>query len=436
MEDRATTVFITMLIYFVRLMRKSIFLIFFINFFLYVNLSAAENKIITCEDNSGNIIYTDRVQTQCKQSKSITQPKISTLHNVVSVKPYKGKFSDQSIVRKNIVQIQGKANRLLKKTLSRLGMVETIGKIDIYFTADFKINEKEFNVITYTSNKNNKRRQIILFNVRHLMFDSYDIEKKLIHELTHAVMRDAMRENYRLLPRWFREGIAVWSASQIESKKKYLVSGSVFIDKKPLLLINGLEGKHTLDDYLEDGLFFEYIESQYGHAAVKSVVQLVIEGVSYQQALESVLKNDWEKITEAASLYAKEEVSNFTNRANFLEYHQIKNASTQLNPAKVKKNYQDFIKRNKDSVFVPNAMYQLGKVNIKLKQYSEAGKQFEAIVANHSRYTSLFSNSLYHRGAVFMKEEKRNQAKQQFDQLLTIFPETNYKKLIQGWLKQ
>ena len=112
-------------------------------------------------------------------------------------------------------------------------------------------------------------------------------ETTVCHELVHAYFRKWMSEsNYASMPKWAREGSAVYLSNQIEEKEKaFLFRDSMSIDHL-LDLFNGLEGAHSFLDYLEDALAFEYLDTLSSGTVVKVLAQ-VMNGKSIYDAISS-----------------------------------------------------------------------------------------------------------------------------------------------------
>ena len=192
-----------------------------------------------------------------------------------------------------------------------------------------------------------------------------------------------------------------------------------------------------MDDYYEDGLFFEYLEREFGEKGIQNLVQLIIEGSDYQSALSSLFEMDWSELQKRAYQYSSNRLNEFLKQSHYIHYKKIKKNLKEPNTdwAKNKISFENFIEQYPNSVLVSNAMYQLGRSNIKLKNYTQARKQFTELLVTHSHNLSLFKNSLYHKGVVLMKEGEKKQANEQFNQLLAIDPNSGLKKHIIKWIK-
>ncbi len=114
-------------------------------------------------------------------------------------------------------------------------------------------------------------------------------ESTLRHEMVHAVMRlDLGNEKYGKLPKWLREGIAVFIAGQMPEKFSHgMMQPSVA--KDPETLLDGLEdADHDLTDYWEDAMAIVTLSSLPMRGPLWKVIDHVRDGKDYKLAIEIV----------------------------------------------------------------------------------------------------------------------------------------------------
>ena len=137
------------------------------------------------------------------------------------------------------------------------------------------------------------------------------------HELTHAVMEEAMSWRVKWLPPWLLEGIAVWVAEQVDDKMAVYLEWMGSEGQDPMLLINGLESQpHNPEDYVEDGLFFKYIEDAFGIATVQRVIYRIIWREPYRHVFEDELHMNWEVLQQQARAHALEAINLLISKQN------------------------------------------------------------------------------------------------------------------------
>jgi hypothetical protein len=154
------------------------------------------------------------------------------------------------------------------------------------------------------------RYQLITVFAGPILLGVADLDKTLLHESAHALMRSKMPLSYWRLPDWLRESIALWTTGQLEEKAVALILSKLSNGEDPFLLLNGLESKsHGLEDYFEDALFFEYINLAYGKEKLQSIIKSITEGVRYKQAFEQALNIEWRVLLDRFESFALADLS-------------------------------------------------------------------------------------------------------------------------------
>jgi outer membrane protein assembly factor BamD (BamD/ComL family) len=129
--------------------------------------------------------------------------------------------------------------------------------------------------------------QALVVRTERLLTRQYDVQTTLTHELTHVWHRHALGEPYYGVPKWAREGLALWVAKQGPERLRALYNlratdPSATDAVEPF--VNGLAGKHTLDDYGEDWLAFAWVESTKGESAVRALGRSLLESADVEGA--------------------------------------------------------------------------------------------------------------------------------------------------------
>lgn len=146
----------------------------------------------------------------------------------------------------------------------------------------------------------------IEFNIQSSISGYRNLTPMVCHELVHAYFRRFLtRLQYAALPRWAREGSAVYLANQIGER----ISIALVRDfDNPTRSIDGLSGTHDFDDYLEDGLAFAWMDSQKTDGAVV-VLNRVLQGRSIAEAIQDELNISEDRFYTLAHDYAVAQVT-------------------------------------------------------------------------------------------------------------------------------
>jgi hypothetical protein len=138
--------------------------------------------------------------------------------------------------------------------------------------------------------------------------ENFNFDKVFAHELTHAMLNDALGgAAAHVIPVWFHEGLAVYTAGQGEQMlKSYVYANSGFASER---ILNGLDGPHGALDYAEDYLAFGYIERQYGTTGVHAFIQETLRRKGdVVGALDYALHETWADFERNVHAYGEEEI--------------------------------------------------------------------------------------------------------------------------------
>lgn len=156
--------------------------------------------------------------------------------------------------------------------------------------------------------------QVLNINLASYNKEQFNFEKVLAHELTHAMINDAIGgQAAMVLPRWFHEGLAVYGAEQGDQMlKSYVYQTSGFSSSQ---LLNGLEIHDSAFDYAEDFLAFKYIYKKRGQASLHNFVQEVLkrEG-DVPGAIEYICLESWDEFQASVREFSKEEIKDIGPR--------------------------------------------------------------------------------------------------------------------------
>ena len=135
----------------------------------------------------------------------------------------------------------------------------------------------------------------------------FNFDKVFRHELFHAMLNDALGPDAPSLPRWLHEGMAVYAADQGEQLiNAYLTQIEAGDEER---FINGLEGPHTAEDYVEDYLAFKYMRERHGANAIQAFSRtLVASKGDVPAAIRAACSEDWAGFQESARTYSIEEL--------------------------------------------------------------------------------------------------------------------------------
>src|SRR5690606_413175 len=139
--------------------------------------------------------------------------------------------------------------KILKQTLG----VDLKGAQVVFEFRDKGFTRDTNRAVTETIAVDYKPYTRIIFYTEHVVVSAEDHRSRIVHELKHAAFRDVMGQAYLDLPKWVREGLAVYGAEQLEDRLAAIVGGETFSGRDPRKLLDGVDdADHDTNDYLED----------------------------------------------------------------------------------------------------------------------------------------------------------------------------------------
>ncbi|MEM8883561.1 MAG: hypothetical protein AAGD14_05815 [Planctomycetota bacterium] len=212
------------------------------------------------------------------------------------VLPYEGKYADDARLAAAVKELPAQlaaARKLVgEKTAVRIRLVDG-GKARGGVVARTRREPEGFVITLYTEA---------------LVLRAHAPISTLAHELIHVRQKSrwSAREAARRPP-WVVEGMAIYLAGQLEQRARVLAA-HVGRERVPAdavsRLVNGLEGRHTLLDYFEDGAAFAHVEEQHGKEKVDAFIEALLAGQRARTAVRSVLGQRWESFERGAREHA------------------------------------------------------------------------------------------------------------------------------------
>jgi len=165
------------------------------------------------------------------------------------------------------------------------------------------------NVLAYVELLTDGKRQAQRLNINLGAYakEKFNFDKVFRHELFHAMLNDALEQDAQNLPRWLHEGFAVYAAGQGDQMINSYLSQIEAGDEEGF--INGLEGPHGPQDYVEDYLALKYIRDRHGINSLQGFTRaLVAKKGDVAGAIEASCFEDWPSFERNARAYSISEL--------------------------------------------------------------------------------------------------------------------------------
>ncbi|MCK5334384.1 MAG: hypothetical protein KAJ24_07725, partial [Candidatus Aenigmarchaeota archaeon] len=229
----------------------------------------------------------------------------------LEVKKYPEKADELDELRMKLPSMRAKAFKTIRDTLGTEFKDNKTIRFVFTDALNIKYNKyKNYHAIRLSQGKAQK----IVFFMEYYFIGQYVMQKKITHELAHAVMRSKMTtQNYKRVPKWVREGFAVFIADQGEARLNYLCAN---YSEKLSLLVRGLDNSTgQFDEYGEFYLVFKYIKVKYGKQSIgKFIREVITQRGNYEKALKTVTGLGWDVFKKRAKKYAQAEIRKITKK--------------------------------------------------------------------------------------------------------------------------
>jgi TolA-binding protein len=233
----------------------------------------------------------------------------ATLCPAQEIRSYDGKYASDPHCGAFMDSLPAKMRASAREMSGRLGLPPSNAGNMVLELVDRPLGAKKEVQLggTVTKVVNGKTEQWITLNPESHFAPGGDFDIELDHEMTHALLRNALGDApHRLLPKWAREGLAVWAAGQGPGRIAFWLT--IYWDKPDPVksLLNGLEAeKHSLEDYAEDYLAVAAIESLHGVAGVQAFVKDLAAGKPCRDAAAAASGKSWAEFELFAHAFAE-----------------------------------------------------------------------------------------------------------------------------------
>jgi tetratricopeptide (TPR) repeat protein len=222
-----------------------------------------------------------------------------------------------------------------------------------------------------------------------------DVHAALVHEFIHGAMREMMgAERYYALPKWIREGIAVWGAGQLRERCLNIIAGA-FLQKQGSqeLLCELKLPKNPVDTYLMDAMLFEMISQNQGEDAVRNLLAEIMTGNDYIRAFERMTGFDWQELSWRKERFASMYFEGVVFESGLGLFQQAERLNRRGDRPGAIKQLVALTEGPYDRLLQPNAWYWLGRWYYQGRQYSQAANAFATILEEFPEYSGLEDDS-------------------------------------------
>lgn len=372
--------------------------------------------------------YAGRARASLEQ---INPPLKADAHGVVQ--GYAGKYAQDARFARALKALPGHVAEAWKVLRETLG-VELAGKGKVLFEFKDKafVRDSERALAT-TIAINYEPVTLITLYTEHVVVHEEDFKSRVIHELKHAAFRGVMGQAYLDLPKWVREGLAVYGARQLEDRIHAVLSNEFFAGKDPRLVLDGIDDPdHDVTDYVEDAMAFAWLESR-KPGAVHAFCKRLCAGEAYDKVFAELAGLEFGAALKAAAAQIKADIEKRLGTAEgelrSLQSEQAA-AASRGNEAKwadetgIDK-YNAWLKANPGHVLSAVARYRMARAFIAAGKHGDGRHVMAALVKEELRST-LCDDAQYWIAVSFETEKNTAEAEAAWGVLMRDYCWSSY----------
>jgi hypothetical protein len=136
---------------------------------------------------------------------------------------------------------------------------------------------------TFIVGRDNEPTVVMSFYSEYVVSQPESYRQTISHEIKHAGFKGILGQFYEDLPKWIREGLAVWGSNDVDTRLQLVLSNKIAAGKDPMTVLDGIDdGDRNEADYMEDALAFEWLESK-KPGNVKAFCRDLAKGKPYRE---------------------------------------------------------------------------------------------------------------------------------------------------------
>jgi len=277
---------------------------------------------------------------------------------------------------------------------------------------------------TRTEKAGNGVRQVITLSLE-VHFSGQDtIERELLHEMTHAILRNLLgEERHKTLPKWAREGLAVWVAGQGLDRSTQWIATEADKDDPVGRLVDGLENEnHSLKDYPEDYFAIVALEALGGEGSIPEFVKFLSEGAECRLAAAAASGHSWLDFEAEARETATRELKNILGEKRQADYRAAIALFRAKDYGKAGQEFRNIAARHEGTWAGAQAAYYGARCLQESGKPADASGAFHDFLEGPGRLTGLMDDATWNDALCLERLERWADALAACDRLVRDFP--------------
>lgn len=289
---------------------------------------------------------------------------------------------------------------------------------------------------------NNKPTIIIFFYAETVVTNDEGFHKTTVHEMKHAGFLGIMGQAYHDLPKWIREGLALWGSEDVEKRLQSVLSNEIAGAKNPMVVLDGIEDPdHNYRDYLEDVIAFEWLASK-NPANIAAFCRRLVKGEPYQEIWADLSGTSYAEAMAEANAYCRHRVETALGKGytSFAKLRKESDGVMRAGAAATQKwlsdggkaEFEQWLGDNAGHVAEPMARLSFARCLIIAGQHTAGRELLKKIIAEDGCRCTLIDDAQFWIGVSYNHERDQVNAGKAFGAYLRDYPNSSYARQIRG----
>jgi len=288
----------------------------------------------------------------------------------------------------------------------------------------------------------NKPTVIIYLYAERVVTDHEGFRRTVIHEMKHAGFLGIMGDAYHDLPKWIREGLALWGTEDVDSRVQLVLCNRITGGKDPMDVLDGVEDpEHTNRDYLEDVLAFEWLASK-SPDNISAFCRRLTEGEPYRKIWSDLSGAPYDVAMREANAYCRRRVEQALGDGyeTFAAFRKEGDAAMKKGAAATREwlksgghaGFKQWLSRRAGHPAEPMGRMSLARALIIAGEHAAGRELLREILEKDAGRSTLMDDAQFWIGVSYNHQRDHADAARAFGAFLRDYPSSQYVRQLAG----
>lgn len=363
--------------------------------------------------------------------------------NEDGVVAYSGKYEKDIRLQAALINLPKRKKESFQLLEQRLG-IDLAPYTRVVFAFEDAGRDSKGGLVAVTSvvGIDNQPTIAIRFYTEHVVTSPQTYHTTIPHEIKHAGFLGIMGHAYSDLPKWIREGLALYSVDDHLLRVDNVLLNEIIAGRDPAKVLDGIDDPtNNLSDYLEDGLAFEWLERQQA-GNVKRFCKRLVAGEDYKVLLADLTGLPYKQAIAQIDAFCQDYVEDALGdgyeqfapllKDYYVAFRKGPNATKQWLATGGKNSLETWLSDNPGHLLEPFALFCLGRALVVAGRYEMGREYLRKVLEGDDRRSSLNDDVQLWLGISYNNQGDAKNARATFGVLLRDFSHTKAATKVYG----